>query len=65
MAQTETAEKRPRTKIMRRWRRNMEVQDDLKYVEMLNTLSEGSVRRNFNPYTDIDWNSPEFAGVRG
>ena len=28
---------------------------------MLTTLSEGSVRRNFNPYTDIDWDSP---GVR-
>jgi hypothetical protein len=60
MAQTGTAEKQARTKIIRRWRRNMDVQDDLKYVEMLNTLSEGSVRRNFNPYTDIDWDSPEF-----
>ena len=30
---------------------------------MLTTLSEGSVRRNFNPYTDIDWDSPEFAVV--
>ena len=28
------------------------------YVDMLTTLSEGSVRRNFNPYTDIDWDSP-------
>ena len=60
MAQTGTAEKQARTKMIRRWRRNMDVQDDLKYVEMLNTLSEGSVRRNFNPYTDIDWDSPEF-----
>jgi P-aminobenzoate N-oxygenase AurF len=54
-------QKTARTKIMRRWRRNMDVQDDMKYVEMLTTLSEGSVRRNFNPYTDIDWKSPEFA----
>ena len=50
-----------RTKMVRRWRRNMEVRDDAAYVDMLTTLSEGSVRRNFNPYTDIDWDSPEFA----
>jgi hypothetical protein len=50
-----------RTKLVRRWRRNMEVGDDGAYVDMLTTLSEGSVRRNFNPYTDIDWDSPEFA----
>jgi hypothetical protein len=49
------------TKVMQRWRRNMEVCDDVQYVETLTTLSEGSVRRNFNPYTDIDWDSPEFA----
>jgi hypothetical protein len=47
--------------MVRRWRRNMEVQDDSDYVDMLTTLSEGSVRRNFNPYTDIDWKSAEFA----
>ncbi len=52
-----------RTRTVNRWRRNMEVRDDTEYVEMLNTLSEGSVRRNFNPYTDIDWDSPEFAVV--
>ena len=50
-----------RTRMVRRWRRNMEVRDDAEYVDMLATLSEGSVRRNFNPYTDIDWESPEFA----
>lgn len=54
-----------RTKIIKRWRRNMDVLDDTAYVEKLNTLSEGSVRRNFNPYTDIDWDSPEFAVVPG
>ena len=52
-----------RTRMVRRWRRNMEVRDDDVYVDMLTTLSEGSVRRNFNPYTDIDWNSDEFAVV--
>ena len=52
-----------RTRMVRRWRRNMEVRDDAEYVDMLTTLSEGSVRRNFNPYTDIDWDSPEFAVV--
>jgi len=52
-----------RTRIVNRWRRNMEVRDDAEYVDMLTTLSEGSVRRNFNPYTDIDWDSPEFAVV--
>ena len=50
-----------RTRMVRRWRRNMEVRDDAEYVNMLATLSEGSVRRNFNPYTDIVWDSPEFA----
>ena len=50
-----------RTRMVRRWRRNMEVRDDAAYVETLTALSEGSVRRNFNPYTDIDWDDPEFA----
>ncbi len=52
-----------RTRMVKRWRRNMDVVDDTQYVDMLTTLSEGSVRRNFNPYTDIDWNSPEFAVI--
>lgn len=50
-----------RTRMIRRWRRNMDISDDAQYVETLTTLSEGSVRRNFNPYTDIQWDSPEFA----
>jgi para-aminobenzoate N-oxygenase AurF len=50
-----------RTRMVKRWRRNMDVVDDTEYTNMLATLSEGSVRRNFNPYTDIDWNSPDFA----
>ena len=52
-----------RTRLVRRWRRNMDVLDDTEYVNTLETLSEGSVRRNFNPYTDIDWDSPEFAVI--
>ncbi len=52
-----------RTRMVRRWRRNMDVVDDTEYTEMLATLSEGSVRRNFNPYTDIDWDAPEFAVI--
>jgi hypothetical protein len=43
----------------------MDVLDDVAYVDLLTTLSEGSVRRNFNPYTDIDWDSPEFAITPG
>jgi hypothetical protein len=57
------AVKPARTRTIRRWRKNMDVLDDTEYVDMLNTLSEGSVRRNFNPYTDIDWDSPEFAVI--
>jgi hypothetical protein len=54
-----------KTRMVRRWRRNMEVRDDAEYVNMLATLCEGSVRRNFNPYTDIEWDSPEFAVIDG
>ena len=53
------AVKAARTRTIRRWRKNMDVFDDTAYVDTLTTLSEGSVRRNFNPYTDIDWNSPD------
>jgi hypothetical protein len=52
-----------RTKMVRRWRKNMDVSDDIQYTDMLSTLSEGSVRRNFNPYQDIEWDSPEFAVI--
>ena len=38
-----------RTTMVQRWRRNMDVRDDAEYVNTLTTLSEGSVRRNFNP----------------
>ena len=49
---------------MTSWRRNMDVVDDPEYVDKLETLSQGSVRRNFNPYTDIDWDAAEFAVTR-
>jgi hypothetical protein len=32
-----------------------------KYNETLRLLSEGSVHKHFDPYVDIDWESPEFA----
>ena len=48
--------------MIQRWRHNIEVRDDdTDYADTLNTLSDGSVRRSFNPYTDIDWDSPKFA----
>jgi hypothetical protein len=31
------------------------------YREFLRTLSNGSVHRRFDPYLDIDWDSPDFA----
>ena len=31
------------------------------YHEVLQSLSEGSVTKHFDPYVDIDWDSPEFA----
>jgi hypothetical protein len=49
------------TPILRRWRRNMDVSDDARYVDMLTTLSEASLRRSFNPYSDVNWQSPECA----
>jgi hypothetical protein len=48
-------------RMVKRWRRNMDVSDDPEYVATLATLSEASVRRHFNPYTDIDWEAPELS----
>lgn len=31
------------------------------YEEKLRTLSEGSVHQNFDPWTDIDWDNPDYA----
>jgi hypothetical protein len=53
-----------RNRVGKRWKRNMDVSDDTHYLDMLTTLSEGSVRRNFNPYTDIDWDSPRLIVTR-
>lgn len=47
--------------FFRRLKNAMYVGDDVSYGETLATLSESSVRRNFNPYTDIDWSDPELA----
>jgi hypothetical protein len=38
----------------------MDVSDDTDYVDKLMVFSEGSVRRNFNPYIDIDWSDPRY-----
>ncbi|KZM76049.1 AurF N-oxygenase family protein [Nocardia terpenica] len=35
--------------------------DEQSYAELLQTLSEGSVHRRFDPFLDIDWDAPEFA----
>jgi P-aminobenzoate N-oxygenase AurF len=48
-------------RMVKRWRRNMDVSDDAEYAAKLATLSEASVRRHFNPYTDIDWDAPELS----
>ena len=37
--------------------------ENAEYVAMLDRLSEGSIHRSFNPYTDIDWDAPEFQVV--
>ncbi|MFC9894711.1 diiron oxygenase [Nocardia sp. NPDC127579] len=34
---------------------------DASYHEILRNLSDGSVNKHFDPYLDIDWDSPEFA----
>jgi len=49
------------SRLVKRWKRSMDVSDDAGYAATLATLSEASVRRHFNPYTDIDWEANEFA----
>lgn len=44
-----------------RYRRNMDVSDDVEYAATLAHLSDSSVRRHFDPYTDIEWDAPEYA----
>lgn len=43
------------------YRNNMDVTDDAHYSAALASLSDSSVRRRFDPFTDIDWDAPEFA----
>ncbi|WP_198538536.1 diiron oxygenase, partial [Mycobacteroides abscessus] len=33
---------------------------DAEYLQTLQTLSEGSVRLHFDPFEDIDWDSPDY-----
>ena len=47
-------------RVVKRWKRSMDVSDDAQYVEMLAHLSAGSARHHFNPYADVDWKAPEF-----
>jgi para-aminobenzoate N-oxygenase AurF len=49
------------TRLVARWRRSMDVSDDAEYCAALETLSEASVRRHFDPYLDIDWDAPELS----
>ena len=37
---------------------------DQRYVDTLADLSDGSVHRRFDPYLDIDWDSPELRPTR-
>jgi hypothetical protein len=48
------------TRMVKRWQRNMDVSDDAEYVATLVTLS-GASARHFNPYTDVQWDAPEFS----
>ncbi|MGL6234838.1 MAG: AurF N-oxygenase family protein [Segniliparus sp.] len=45
------------------WLAKHDPEADKQYCETLATLSAGSVRRSFDPYKDIDWDSPAFAVV--
>jgi hypothetical protein len=48
------------TRMVKRWKRNMDVSDDAEYAATLATLSDASAR-HFNPYTDVAWDAPEFS----
>ena len=47
-------------RMVKRCKRNTDVSDDPRYAASLATLSEGSMRRHFSPYTDIDRDATEF-----
>ncbi len=44
----------------RRWQRNMNDAVVPDYAQMLAALSANSLRHRFEPYSDIDWNAPQF-----
>lgn len=46
---------------IQRRRRAREVSGDHEYLATLSTLSEGSVRRHFDAYIDVDWDAPDFS----
>ena len=46
---------------VRRRRRGRDIFDDTDYLETLATLSQGSVRRSFQAYRDIDWDHPDLS----
>jgi hypothetical protein len=48
-------------RTLRSRRAALDSRDDVEYNEALSGLCEGSARRNFNPFHDIDWDSPEMA----
>lgn len=50
---------------LKRRRRHLDVSDDAGYRDSLIRLSESSARHSFDAYSDIDWDSSEFAVSRG
>src|SRR5690606_7613043 len=42
-----------------------DVEKAQEYAAKLLLLSEGSVNRHFDPFTDIDWDNPDFAATAG
>lgn len=51
----------PFVRMLTRNVRKLDDTADAAYIATLNELSESSVRRHFDPFVDIDWNSPEHA----
>lgn len=50
---------RSAVRTYRRRRTVLDSRSDVKYNEMLKVLCEGSARRSFHAFQDIDWDSPE------
>lgn len=53
------------TSVVIRRKRSRDISSDADYVATIAMLSESSVRRRFDPYTDIDWDAPDFAITAG